>query len=563
MLRSVSPSIPLTYPKRFARDEDGGILVLCLFIFVMILMVGGIGVDIANHERTRTRLQTTLDTAVLAAGSLTQDLDPKAVVRSYLASAGLDAARVDVVVDEDKVAGVVVGRTVTASYDTEVDTFLMHMLGIDQLGMEVASEASEHVEDVEISLVLDVSGSMGMPSQPTDRKIIALRAAASDFVADVLGGSNAERISISLVPYSTQVNAGAALLSQYTTTSEHSYSNCVDFTAAAYTTTALDPSRELQRAGHFQFQGWSAELSRRTEGQWTCRIDPGFEITPLSNSLTTLQDRIAALTAQGSTSIDIGVKWGLALLDPSAQGPVSGLIRTNRVEERFRGRPHPFRAPNVLKILVIMTDGQNDTEYRLNPDYASGLSPILRAQRTSTGERYYSVPVTETTSANDGADPSNEPHFFAVHPWGTDRQWNTTTILNDPRLASTRSDHTETPLTWPEVWAEMSPQWYSWNIWARRFNSSRNAQFMVERDRTRILVEGPAKDDRLKSICQEANNAGVVVFTIGFEVVSQTSHDLLRECASNEAQYFDVAGGGMKTAFKMIANSIGMLRITQ
>ena len=64
----------------FRKDEDGSILMLSLLLFLGMTVFGGIAVDLANYERTRTALQSHLDNAVLAAASLSQDLDPEVVI---------------------------------------------------------------------------------------------------------------------------------------------------------------------------------------------------------------------------------------------------------------------------------------------------------------------------------------------------------------------------------------------------------------------------------------------------------------------------------------------------
>ena len=37
--------------RRFARDEDGSLLIFGVYIFVLILMVAGIGIDLMRAER--------------------------------------------------------------------------------------------------------------------------------------------------------------------------------------------------------------------------------------------------------------------------------------------------------------------------------------------------------------------------------------------------------------------------------------------------------------------------------------------------------------------------------
>ncbi|WP_173487734.1 pilus assembly protein TadG-related protein, partial [Aliiroseovarius sp. xm-m-354] len=226
-------------------------LVLMLAVFFGITIFSGLAVDLANHERTRTTFQTHLDNAVLAAASLSQDLDPEEVVRSYLTSAGLDASEVLIETSEEKIGGILVGRTVEASLPAGLNTYFFRFFDIDTLGMTISSEATERVEDIEISLVLDVSGSMGeITSDRSGIKLTLLKNAASDFVETILSDSEEGRVSISIVPYSTKVNAGAALLGQYSVTTEHNYSHCVDFDADDFTHLGISTASELQRTGH-------------------------------------------------------------------------------------------------------------------------------------------------------------------------------------------------------------------------------------------------------------------------------------------------------------------------
>lgn len=567
MRRSTISRMLCERAKRFRKDEGGGMLVLMLVVFFGITIFGGLAVDLANHERTRTTFQTHLDNAVLAAASLSQDLDPEEVVRSYLTSAGLDPSEVVIDSSEEKIGGILVGRTVEASLPAGLNTYFFRFFDIDSLGMTISSEATERVEDIEISLVLDVSGSMG--ERTSDRsgiKLTLLKNAAIDFVDTILSDTEEGRVSISIIPYSTKVNAGEALLGQYSTTTEHSYSHCVDFDGNDYGSLAIDPQQQMQRTGHFQFQSMSS--SNQERGQWVCRKDAGFEITPLSDSVAALRSQILALTAEGSTSIDVGAKWGLALLDPSAQGPVSGLIDAGLVPQEFQGRPHPHGADNSMKVLVLMTDGENFPEYRLEPEYASGESDVIRTDYGSVV--FYTVDSAERSNEYDGDNSYPEDYFYATHPWGSDRRWDDFTLLNHPSLRDYRDQGQEERLDWPEVWAEMSPYYYGYNLYGRRRTtswwggsqtwSSRANSFWNNMHDT---ISANEKDRRLRQICGVANTAGVVVYSIGMDVDSTNSLSLLKDCASSEAHYFDVQGLEIQTAFDMIAASISMLRLTK
>ena len=78
-------------PNRFHQDESGSLVIFSLFLFVAMLLVAGMAVDLMRYETHRTRLQSTLDRAVLAAASLDQPLTPQEVVLDYFTRADLSA----------------------------------------------------------------------------------------------------------------------------------------------------------------------------------------------------------------------------------------------------------------------------------------------------------------------------------------------------------------------------------------------------------------------------------------------------------------------------------------
>ena len=157
----ISPEKPEeneTSPQRisdFARNEDGVITIFTIFIMLMMLMVAGVGVDLMQNEMRRTALQNTVDRAVLAAADLDQTLDPTAVVEDYFDKTGLSEFLTDV-----RPSSGLNYRNVTAEAFMQTNTQFMSLLGVDTLPVPAYSQAVEEVPNVEISLVLDISGSM-------------------------------------------------------------------------------------------------------------------------------------------------------------------------------------------------------------------------------------------------------------------------------------------------------------------------------------------------------------------------------------------------------------------
>ena len=58
--------------------------------------------------------------------------------------------------------GILNYRRVDATANARVDTLFMNMLGVEYMNAYAASSAEEGTSDIEISLVVDVSGSMGI-----------------------------------------------------------------------------------------------------------------------------------------------------------------------------------------------------------------------------------------------------------------------------------------------------------------------------------------------------------------------------------------------------------------
>jgi Flp pilus assembly protein TadG len=122
--------------KHFAKNEDGVMTIFAIMMLLMMLMVSGIGVDLMRNEMDRTRLQNTIDRAVLAAADLDQTFDPQAVVTDYFDKAGLGNYLSNVTVDDG-----LNYRTVTAEALATTPTQFMSMVGVDTLTSPAISGA--------------------------------------------------------------------------------------------------------------------------------------------------------------------------------------------------------------------------------------------------------------------------------------------------------------------------------------------------------------------------------------------------------------------------------------
>ena len=270
----------------FAGDESGGAIVLGLVFFTLMIMMGGLAVDLMRFEHTRTTLQQTTDRAVLAAAAMSQQLDPEAVVQDYFLKAGLadHLKSVDVVENFNS-------KSVEITASSVVDPFFMQMLGINELEAPAASRAEERITDVEISLVLDISGSMD-----SSNRLINLKPAASEFVDTIFAGAEPGRTTISIIPYSGHVNLGSTLASVFPYTPIQADSYCMDLPSSTFSSTTVSLSTPLIQASHFDP---FASSGTRTPSLFFCPPLAANTVLPLSDSPTALKARINGLNADG------------------------------------------------------------------------------------------------------------------------------------------------------------------------------------------------------------------------------------------------------------------------
>lgn len=368
--------------RQFAKSQDGTITVFALFMVFIMMIVCGIGVDMMRHEMERTRIQAVADRAVLAAADLDQTQDPEFVVRDYFEKSGMANFVSDVQVDQG-----VNHRTVTVDADTTVKTmFMRHStpwkhageddIGPDTLYVPARSTAEEKVNKVEISLVLDISGSMRH-----NDKMVNMRDAAGVFVDTVLTQANEDLISVNVVPYTAQVNAGKDIaelmdlgVDLEDPNSTHQYSYCVDFEDVEFGDTAIyangfgsnEPYEHMQ---HFEaswaWHGWyntndTSILDRITNP--SCPKQSYEEIQAYQQDPEVLKANIDQFQPRANTSIHLGMKWGVAMLDPAWRQFNAALTD---IDPAFVNRPADYGTDDTLKTVVLMTDGINVTTRRI------------------------------------------------------------------------------------------------------------------------------------------------------------------------------------------------------
>lgn len=347
------PNLYRIVPKTFARSQDGAMILFGLFIFVVILLVSGLAVDFMRYESNRVRVQTTADRAVLAAATLRETGDRAALVEDHFEKAGLSAYLDSVVVDE-----ALNSATVTVNTRPGVDTLFMRWSGIDRLATAEIAAAREEVTNIEIVLVLDISGSMRWNDSTGTPRIDRLRGAARDFVSTVLNPDAPDATTISIVPYAGTVNPGQEVFGILGGTAWHDYSHCPDLPRSAFTSTGLPDIATMPQAPHFMYWAGAAGVD------WGWCPNESNSILYHSNSEADLHAYLSNLRMHDGTGTHYGMRWGAALLDPSSRWLMQALAATETIEPQFSDRPAPWDDPDTLKVVVLMTDGMITEQFR-------------------------------------------------------------------------------------------------------------------------------------------------------------------------------------------------------
>lgn len=368
--------------KRFSRDAGGNVAIIVALLILPMLVLAGGATDIARYEAHRAQLQDGVDRAVLAAASLTQTVPVETTVRDYLRRLPFYS---DVTLDFDYSVNLN-SRRINVEADYDMPTGFLPLIGLETLHVKVGATAQERRSNIEISLVLDVSGSMDSGSP---KRINLLRPAAKQFIDLMLNAQNRPTTSISIVPYAGSVNVGQMAFDGMQVPRRHNYSSCMEFALGDYASNVgLVPFNQRTQVPHFT----QNHVGRNTPGlDWGYCPSDASAISFISNDPVALKNKIDTMHMADGTGTGIAMKWGMMLLEPAAQPYVAMAAGANMLPGQFSSRPAPFTDPNTLKVIVLMTDGDiqpqmRPTQYDFprNPEGGGGNTQWYSASTANT-----------------------------------------------------------------------------------------------------------------------------------------------------------------------------------
>lgn len=508
----------------FGRDERGNIAILFALFMLPILGAIGVAVDYGRAHRLHTQLQIVADAATSAGlseyretGNITkgqqrllsfidQGLEKDGMVRAREENAnGNNAIGARVVYVDGSVIDPATS-SVRPVLRTSIDTPFLSLLGTEEMAIQVftkgavASDSTQGTKDLEVSLMLDVSGSMAWNSANGTVKLEDMKTAAKDFLDIVMPNDAAvNNRRVGLVPFSDRVNVGSYAAS-----------------ATGYAATA-----QIQTG-----TTWTKVFTSDTDD---------FEWLELRDCRKEVQ-KVTAYSNYTNTQAENHCK--------------------DTFSTRVRDRKTQYKTPDVVDgegtpvfsnrfLRTCVTERQGTDRYT---DAVAGTGKFVGV--FSPGS---SLSTQYSSSVNNCSIPE-------IKTLTTDKQSLKDHITNFTALNGT-AGHVGTAWSYYMLSPEWNRFWSAGHLDVAEYNNTNTikaAVLMTDGEYNSNWVN-PSASDQAIAVCNEMKAKGITVYTIGFDISgdeNNVARQTLISCASPGKYYFPYDGNALKEAFNQIGNSL-------
>lgn len=355
--------------RAVAGDSRGAVAMIFALAIIPVFASVGLAVDSSLGYILKSRLSKSLDIAGLAAGRLALNANATDIAREYFdANFGEDGSVVvtdfDFDLSDDR-------RFIDLTAEAETPTVFMRIFGKPQMSVTATTRIERQTTGMELALVMDNTGSMWanlltLPGTPFE----AMQNAALDLV-DIIYGDETEidNVWISLVPYVATVNIGNGrtdwlnptdqVLTNPAAFDSEGWKGCVMARAAPYDGDDTPPAD--QKFSSFLYpqtttdNNWPTINSSYTASNQAAKgpnLACGGPITGLTDSRASIDAGIGAMKPwrRGGTAGNLGLAWGWRTISPRWRGLWGG----------DADLPLDYRTENISKVVVMLTDGNNE-----------------------------------------------------------------------------------------------------------------------------------------------------------------------------------------------------------
>ena len=344
----------------FRACNAGNVGVTFGMLSVPVLLCAGAAIDFNQANHLKSELQKSTDAAILSAMSarnLTSSqrtAQAAAMFASNVAKSPI-AAGVTPQVSVDETGGTIIAKV-------DMRTSLLRVVGITELPVQVKSRARSYARTIELALMTDVTGSMS-ESAGSSPKIDGLKKAAEDLLDIILpDDAPADATArVALIPFANYVNAGAyaSAVTGMTPTRSNAGATeklitCVTERTGSNAATDAAPAASNWIGNAAQGRSISAYSADGicNRGGSGSGSGPLTSVMPLTRDKSSLMSTIGSFTPSGSTAGHLGTAWAWYALSPQWNG-IWGLDTPIAT----------YSDPKVMKVAVLMTDGEYNTQY--------------------------------------------------------------------------------------------------------------------------------------------------------------------------------------------------------
>ena len=209
--------------------------------------------------------------------------------------------------------------------------------------------------EVELSLMLDVTGSMNQSSGSGSSKLDAMKYSAKRMIDILIPEAGTPHAKVALAPFARSVNAGdyvAAVTGLPLTDNSgpggtKHLRRCVTERTGVQTLTDAAPGSGTWIPVH---QDSGNDYVGSLTAAEAC--SQGHRIIPLSSDKVMLKNHIDSLDGNGYTAGALGTAWAWYLLSPEWSGIFTG-----------NSAPRSYGSAKLRKIAVLLTDGTYNTRH--------------------------------------------------------------------------------------------------------------------------------------------------------------------------------------------------------
>lgn len=352
---------------QFRSDQRGNFTTIAAATILPLLLTIGAAVDYSEASMVRSQLQNAVDAATLAATRAATEGTTNENKLSKIADKSLEANFPDAKDLKSSLSYNPDSNVVRVTATASSRTAFMKLVHIETIEVSADAEAVASGIEAEVSMVLDVTGSM------YGSKIISLRTAATSLVDILLpSGRKNDMIRVAMVPYAASVNIGTLAKSHAIKEGKTSWAPFYAKVKKAleregdtyWEKKKIQDYIEDMGEGRAYTDGYKC-VTERIGGQAKTDVGnlmssplldmtrncPAAQVIPLTNDGSNLKSEISKLTASGVTAghVGLGVGWYT--------------LSRNMGKRIWPYNEKPKKYKDILKVLVLMTDGAFNTKY--------------------------------------------------------------------------------------------------------------------------------------------------------------------------------------------------------